>query len=138
MPEIKVSTPLGEVSIPYSEEAVLDLIRKANKTNSQDNSLSDNEILSFLDAEDYSELEEEWLFWEDSKVPVMIYDFNNWLSEAFEILEVKNYANRGEKISNITYQNFEYPHGKEKFATRAVYYLNHIGTDAKYVWRICW
>ncbi len=56
MPEIKVSTPLGEVSIPYSEEAVLDLIRKANKTNSQDNSLADNEILSFLDAEDYSEL----------------------------------------------------------------------------------
>ena len=72
---------MGEVSIPYNEEAVLDLIRKANKTNSQDNSLSDEEILSFLGAEDYSELEEEWLFWEDSKVPVMIYDFNNWLAE---------------------------------------------------------
>ena len=50
---------MGEVSIPYNEEAVLDLIRKANKTNSQDDSLSDEEILSFLDAEDYSELEEE-------------------------------------------------------------------------------
>jgi AAA+ superfamily predicted ATPase len=136
MPEIKLTTPIGDVSIPYNEEAVLDLIRKANKTNSQDNSLSDEEILSFLDAEDYSELEEEWLFWEDSKVPVMIYDFNNWMAEAFDILETKSYSNRGEKISNITYQNFEYPHGKEKFATRATYFLNHKGTDAKYVWKI--
>ncbi len=136
MAEITIETPLGKVNVPYNEEAVLDLIRKANKTNSQDNSMADEEILSFLDAEDYSELEEEWLFWEDTKVPVMIYDFNHWLSEAFEILEIKNYANRGEKISNITYQNFTYPHGKEKFATRAVYYLNHKGTDAKYVWRI--
>ena len=34
MPRIKIATPMGEVSIPYNEEAVLDLIRKANKTNS--------------------------------------------------------------------------------------------------------
>ena len=136
MPVIKIETPIGEVSVPYNEEAVLDLIRKANKTNNQDDSLADEEILSFLGAEDYSELEEEWLFWEDSKVPVMLYDFNHWILLEFDILDTKSYANRGEKISNITYQNFEYPHGKEKFPTRCIYYLNHKATDAKYVWKI--
>ena len=136
MAAIEINTPMGEIKIPYDEASILDLIRKVNKTNSQDNTLSDNELLEFLGAEDLEELEEDWLFWEDSKVPVMLHDFNHWMKGYFEIVKSKNYANRGEKVSNITYQNFEYPHGQEKFATKCIYYLKEKVTGAPYVWRI--
>jgi len=51
-------------------------------------------------------------------------------------ITTKAYMNRGEKITNITHQKFDYPHGKEKFPTRCSYFLTHKETGAKYVWRV--
>jgi len=136
MAEIMIDTPMGEIKIPYDESSILDFIRKVNKTNSQDNTLEDNEMLEFLVADDLEDLEEDWLFWEDTKVPVMLHDFNHWMQSYFEIINAKSYTNHGEKVSNITYQKFEYPHGQEKFATKCVYFLKEKLTGASYIWKI--
>lgn len=136
MPDIDIETPIGKVVIPFNEEIVLELFRKINKVQAgAENTLEDNEYLEFLEANDLENLDEEWLFWEDTKVPVMLHDFNNWLPLHFDIT-TKAYMNRGEKITNITHQKFDYPHGKEKFPTRCSYFLTHKETGAKYIWRV--
>lgn len=133
---ITLETPIGEVKIPYNEEKVVDVFRKINKVGNQEKTLEDCKMTEFLEVEELEDLEEEWWFWEDTKVPAMIYDLNKWIDIEFDIVAKHSFGNRGAKMTNISYQNFDYPHGKERFATRCTYYLLHKKTNSKYVWKV--
>ena len=92
---ITLETPIGEVKIPYNEEKVVDVFRKINKVGNQEKTLEDCKMTEFLEVEELEDLEEEWWFWEDTKVPAMIYDLNKWIDLEFDIVAKHSFGKQG-------------------------------------------
>ena len=134
---ITLQTPMGEVLIPFSDTAILDFLRRVHRVNEAEETLEEADIVEFLEGESYDDLEAEWLFWEEKKVPVMLHDLELWLSENFEIMKTESWSNYGRKKANTIYQKFKFPNKIEKrLPIRINYYLRHLPTDARYVWKV--
>ena len=80
-----IDTPLGDVKIPFSEEAILALTRRIVKENESEATLFDEDVMAFFDLNSQDETESEWSFWEDTRVPVKIYDMIKWFNKDFTI-----------------------------------------------------
>jgi len=133
---LKINSPFGEFTIPFNEEAVLDFARKINHAAESESTLEEKAICDYLNSKELDELESEWLFWEDKKVPVCLHDLDSWLNRDFEIKHTSSYSNYGRKLANIIYQKFKYPEGEKRFATRILYFLTHKHTGISYVWKV--
>ena len=83
---IKLDSPFGEFSIPYSEQAILDLMRKIQKVQEGDPNLFEEAVVDFFGLESIEDSASDWLFWEENKVPIYLYDMLEWLKRDF-ILE---------------------------------------------------
>ena len=128
-----IDTPLGDVKIPFSEEAILALTRRIVKENESEATLFDEDVMAFFDLNSQDETESEWSFWEDTRVPVKIYDMIKWFNKDFTILDTSGYSLSKKKMTNIQYHQFDYPQGKEKKPIRATYFLIHNSSGIKYV-----
>ena len=102
-----IETPLGDVKIPFSEEAILALTRRIVKENESEATLFDEDVMAFLDLNSQDETESEWSFWEDTRVPVNIYDMIKWFNKDFTILDTSGYSLSKKKMTNIQYHQFD-------------------------------
>ena len=94
-----VETPFGEVKIPYSEEAILAFARQIHKENEGHTTLFDEDVMAFFDVDSQEDTECEWAFWEDTRVPVKIYDMINYFDKEFTILDTSGYSLNKKKMS---------------------------------------
>jgi len=76
-----------------------------------------------LGITDIDSCESDWVFWEENKVPIYLYDMMGWLEEDFTIEKRVAYSMSKRKITGVQYHQFSYPHGKEKMPIRATYYV---------------
>ena len=68
--EIKIMTPVGEVSIPYSEDAIMVLAKKLVKVSGGEPNLLEEAVVEFIGIDDYESCDSDWLFWEDTHVSI--------------------------------------------------------------------
>jgi|TARA_R110001606_G_scaffold26817_1_gene86493 AAA+ superfamily predicted ATPase len=121
--EIKIMTPMGEVSIPYSEDAIMVLAKKLVKVSGGEPNLLEEAVVEFIGIDDYESCDSDWLFWEDTHVPIYIYDMMKYIDIYFDIEKTVAYSMSKRKTTGIQYHQFDYPHGKEKMPIRATFFL---------------
>ena len=63
---IKLQTPMGEISIPYNEDAILSFYRKMVKVNDGDPDLLEENYVEFMKLSSPAEAISDWVFWEES------------------------------------------------------------------------
>jgi len=120
---VQIDTPMGEISIPYSEDGLLNFARKILKVSEGEPNLLEEAVLDYLDIADIECSESDWLFWEENKVPIYLYDMLRWLEKDFEIEQKLGFSMNKRKPSGIQYHQFDYPHGKENMPIRASFFV---------------
>ena len=120
---LTIETPMGEIKIPYSEEFLLNIVSKVMKVSEGEPNLLEEGVIDYLGITDIDSCESDWVFWEENKVPIYLYDMMGWLEEDFTIEKRVAYSMSKRKITGVQYHQFSYPHGKEKMPIRATYYV---------------
>ena len=120
---LTIETPMGEIKIPYSEDFLLGFARKLMKVSEGDPNLLEEAVIDYLGITDIDSCESDWVFWEENKVPIYIYDMMGWLERDFEIEDKVAFSMSKRKVTGIQYHQFSYPHGKEKMPIRATYFV---------------
>ena len=134
---IKLDSPFGEFSIPYSEQAILDLMRKIQKVQEGDPNLFEEAVVDFFGLESIEDSASDWLFWEENKVPIYLYDMLEWLKRDFTLENEIAYSMSKRKTTGIQYHQFSYPDGKVNMPIRVSYFVRCKETDAPYVLDFC-
>ena len=134
MPEnLKIDTPIGEITIPYSEEAILNFYTKLVKASEGDPNLLEEAFVEYMDLSSCDDAVSDWLFWEDTRTPINIYDFMIWVKEDFNVDKTLGFTMGKTKITGLQYHQFTYPHGQENMPIRATFFLNRKTDGAKFV-----
>ena len=119
----KIDTPIGEITIPYSEDAILGLAKKLAKVSDGEPNLLEDAVIEFFGVSDFESVESDWVFWEDTRVPIFLHDMIKWLSTEFDIEKTVGFSMSKRKTTGVQYHQFDYPHGKEKMPIRATYFI---------------
>ncbi len=130
---IKLQTPMGEISIPYNEDAILSFYRKMVKVNDGDPDLLEENYVDFMKLSSPAEAISDWVFWEESRTPIYIYDFMGWIAQDFEVAKTLGFSMSKTKETGLQYHQFTYPHGKENMPIRGSFFLERKSDGAKYV-----
>ena len=134
MPEnLKIDTPIGEITIPYSEEAILNFYTKLVKASEGDPNLLEEAFVEYMDLSSPDDAVSDWLFWEDTRTPINIYDFMGWVNEDFDVDKTLGFTMGKTKITGLQYHQFTYPHGQENMPIRATFFLSRKTDGAKFV-----
>ena len=134
MPEnLKIDTPIGEITIPYSEDAILTLYTKLVKASEGDPNLLEESFVEFMELSSPDDAVSDWLFWEDTRTPIHIYDFMGWIKEDFTVDKTLGFTMGKTKITGLQYHQFTYPHGQENMPIRATFFLSRNTDGAKFV-----
>ncbi len=118
-----IETPMGDIKIPYSEEFCLNFARKVMKVSEGEPNLLEEAVVDYLGIPDIDSSESDWVFWEENKVPIYLYDMMGWLEQDFEIERKLAFSMSKRKVTGIQYHQFSYPHGKEKMPIRATFFV---------------
>ena len=118
-----IETPMGEIKIPYSEEKLLNLARKVMKVSEGEPNLLEEAVVDYLGIPDIDSSESDWLFWEENKVPIYLYDMMGWLETEFDVEKKIAFSMSKRKVTGIQFHQFTYPHGKEKMPIRATFFV---------------
>jgi len=119
----KIDTPIGEITIPYSEDAILGLAKKLAKVSDGEPNLLEDAVIEFFGVSDFESVESDWIFWEDTRVPIFLCDMVKWLSTEFDIEKTLGFSMSKRKATGVQYHQFDYPQGKEKMPIRATYFI---------------
>lgn len=114
---------MGEIKIPYSEEKLLNLARKVMKVSEGEPNLLEEAVVDYLGILDIDSSESDWLFWEENKVPIYLYDMMGWLETEFDVEKKIAFSMSKRKVTGIQFHQFTYPHGKEKMPIRATFFV---------------
>ena len=76
---------MGEISIPYNEDAILSFYRKMVKVNDGDPDLFEESYVDFMDLTSPDDAVSDWVFWEETRTPIFIYDFMGWIVQDFDL-----------------------------------------------------
>lgn len=134
MPEaLKIETPLGQVSIPYDEETILNFYRKMVKVNEGDPNVFEQDYVEFMNLPSADDAESDWVFWEETRTPIHIYDFVGWVKQDFKIEKTVGYNMSKTKHTGIQHSQMNYPHGQETMPIRATFFLVRNSDGAKFV-----
>ncbi len=120
---LTIETPIGDIKIPYSEEFLLNLFSKVMKVSEGEPNLLEEGVIDYLGINDIDSCESDWVFWEENKVPIYLYDMMGWLEQDFDIENRIAYSMSKRKVTGVQYHQFSYPHGQEKMPIRATYYV---------------
>jgi|TARA_R110000824_G_scaffold67509_2_gene174903 cell division protease FtsH len=134
---LKINSPFGEFSIPYSEDVLLDLARKIQKVQEGEPNLLEEAVVDYLGVKDIDDTVSDWLFWEDTKVPIHIYDMMGWLKRDFDIEDIIAYSMTKRKSTGVQYHQFTYPHGDENMPIRATYFIKEKASGMPFVIDFC-
>ena len=118
-----IETPMGDIKIPYSEDDLLNFARKVMKVSEGEPNLLEEAVVDYLGIPDIDSSESDWVFWEENKVPIYLYDMMGWLEQDFEIERKLAFSMSKRKVTGIQYHQFSYPHGKEKMPIRATFFV---------------
>ena len=66
---IRLQTPMGEITIPYDEDKILNFYRKMVKANEGDPDLFEEAYMEFFDLTSADDANSDWVFWEASRTP---------------------------------------------------------------------
>jgi len=130
---IQIETPMGQISIPYSEDSLLNFARKVLKVSEGEPNLLEESILDYLGISDIESSESDWLFWDENKVPIYLHDMVGWLESEFEIERKLGFSLSKRKPTGIQYHQFDYPHGKEKMPIRATFFVKRKDDGTRFV-----
>lgn len=134
MPDtFKIDTPIGLIKIPYCEDYLLGIARKMMKATEAEPNLLEESVIDYLGITDIDSCASDWLFWDDSRVPIYIHDMVGWLEAEFEIENRVAHTMNKRKITGIQYHQFTYPHGKEKMPIRCTYFVKRKEDGAQFV-----
>jgi AAA+ superfamily predicted ATPase len=128
-----IETPIGEINIPYSEEKVLHLARKILKASEGEPNLLEEAVLDYLRITDIDNTESDWIFWDENKVPIYLFDFMGWIEQDFIVEQKFGLSMSKRKRTGIQFHQFDYPHGKEKMPIRATYFVKRKLDDTRFV-----
>ena len=120
---LTIETPMGEIKIPYSEEFLLNLFSKVMKVSEGEPNLLEEGVIDYLGITDIDSCESDWVFWEENKVPIYLYDMMGWLERDFDIENRIAYSMSKRKVTGVQFHQFSYPHGQEKMPIRATLYM---------------
>jgi AAA+ superfamily predicted ATPase len=120
---ITIETPMGQISIPYSEDSILTLAKKIAKVSEGEPNILEEAVIDFFGVSDFESIESDWVFWEDTRVPIFLYDMVKWLSTEYDIEKIVGFSVNKTKTTTVQYHQFDYPHGKEKMPIRATYFV---------------
>jgi AAA+ superfamily predicted ATPase len=134
---LTIGSPFGEFTIPYSEDMILDLARKIQKVQEGEPNLLEEAVVDFLGITDIEDSASDWLFWEDTRVPIYLYDMMRWLKRDFEIEDIIAYSMNKRKTTGIQYHQFSYPHGEEKMPIRVTYFVREKANGSPFVIDFC-
>ena len=109
-----IETPMGEIKIPYSEDFLLNFARKVMKVSEGEPNLLEEAVVDYLGIPDIDSSESDWIFWEENKVPIYLYDMMGWLEQDFEIEKKIAFSMSKRKVTGIQFHQFEYPLGNVK------------------------
>ena len=129
----QIETPMGQITIPYSEDVLLNLSRKIMKVSEGEPNLLEEAVVDYLEIPDIESSESDWLFWEENKVPIYLYDMMKWLNSEFDIQQKLAFSMNKRKPTGIQYHQFEYPHGKEKMPIRTTLFLKQKSDGTPFV-----
>ncbi len=129
----QIETPMGQIIIPYSEDGLLNLSRKIMKVSEGEPNLLEEAVVDYLEIPDIESSESDWLFWEENKVPIYLYDMMKWLNSEFDIQQKLAFSMNKRKPTGIQYHQFEYPHGKEKMPIRTTLFLQQKSDGTPFV-----
>ena len=118
-----IETPMGDIKIPYSEDILLNFARKVMKVSEGEPNLLEEAVVDYLGVPDIDSSESDWVFWEENKVPIYLYDMMGWLERYFHIEKKIAFSMSKRKVTGIQYHQFSYPHGKEKMPIRATFFV---------------
>jgi len=134
MPDpIKIQTPMGEITIPYNEDTILNFYRKMVKVNEGDPNLLEEDYIDFMDLPSADDAETDWVFWEDTRTPIYIYDFMGWIEQDFKVEKTVGYSMSKTKYTGVQHSQMTYPHGQETMPIRATFFLIRNSDGAKFV-----
>ena len=85
---------------------ILDLARKIQKVQEGEPNLLEEAVVDFLGITDIEDSASDWLFWEDTRVPIYLYDMMRWLKRDFEIEDIIAYSMNKRKTTGIQYHQF--------------------------------
>ena len=131
--QLKIGTPMGEITIPYSEEFFLNLARKVQKVNEGEPNLLEDAVVDYLGIDDIDSCESDWVFWDEGKVPIYLYDMMGFLESKFEIVNKMAFSMSKRKTTGIQYHQFTYPHGKEKMPIRSTFFVKRKDDGSPFV-----
>ena len=134
---IKIETPLGEVRIPFSETAILTLAKKLMKVSEGEPNLFEEAVVDFFGINELEDTTSDWLFWEESRVPIYGYDLKGWLEQEYTIENTIGFSMNKRKTTGLQYCQFSYPHGKENIAIRASYFVRRKSDGTPFVIDLC-
>jgi len=129
---ITVKTPLGDCEIPFDSEQVRAFFKTVMKDTQEPRTLYDEEACEFLELPIGQE-EEEFEWWEEEKVPSLLYDLDSYLKEDFIIVKNHNYTRQKMEHSAIVSKHFEYPTGNFSFPIKTTYFIKSKIGNEKFV-----
>ena len=130
---IKIATPMGDMSIPYNEESLLSFYKRLVKAGEGDPNLLEEGFVEFLSLSSPDDTVSDWVFWEETRSPIYIYDFMGWIEQDFILEKTLGYNMSKTKITGVQYAQMTYPHGHENMPIRATFYLTRKTDGAKFV-----
>ena len=89
---IRLQTPMGEITIPYDEDKILNFYRKMVKANEGDPDLFEEAYMEFFDLTSADDANSDWVFWEASRTPIHIYDFMGWIYSDFDVKKILGFS----------------------------------------------
>ena len=120
---IAIDTPIGQITIPYSEDSILTFAKKLAKVSEGEPNLLEDAVTDFFGVSDFEAVESDWVFWEDTRTPIFLYDMMKWLSTEYDIVKTMGFSMSKRKATGVQYHQFDYPQGKEKMPIRATYFI---------------
>lgn len=130
---IRLQTPMGEITIPYDEDKILNFYKKMVKANEGDPDLFEEAYMEFFDLTSADDANSDWVFWEASRTPIHIYDFMGWIYSEFDVKKILGFSMSKTKSTGVQYHQFTYPHGKENKPIRASFFLERKSDGVKFV-----
>ena len=120
---IAIDTPIGQITIPYSEDSILTFAKKLAKVSEGEPNLLEDAVTDFFGVSEFEAVESDWVFWEDTRTPIFLYDMMKWLSTEYDIVKTMGFSMSKRKATGVQYHQFDYPQGKEKMPIRATYFV---------------
>lgn len=122
-----MTTPMGDCGIPFDKDKIKGFVKSLMKEAEEDTTLFEEDVLSFLDIDTFSQSEGEFEWWDEKETPAKLHDLVEYLNDNYNIVHSRAYGNRQNRYSSIKYKQFEYPNGSKSVPIKATFFVEKEG-----------